>query len=91
VILAAAAAYAGSPHRPEREFVPYGATWLNKRRWEDPLPEGPEVRRPVQAFDPEAHYAWLRLVGSNPEEWAELCGWHGEREARRMLEARVAA
>lgn len=43
------------------------------------------------AFDPAAHGAWLREHHSSPSEWAELCGWHGEREARRMLESRVAA
>ncbi|MFD4957117.1 helix-turn-helix domain-containing protein [Microbacterium sp. NPDC058389] len=44
VILAAARAYVDSPHRPEKQFVPYGATWLNGDRWNDPLPEGPGVR-----------------------------------------------
>lgn len=39
VILAAARAYAESPYRPEKQFVPYGATWLNGERWSDPLPE----------------------------------------------------
>lgn len=37
-IVAAARAYAGSPHRPEKQFVPYGASWLNAERWNDPLP-----------------------------------------------------
>ena len=39
VIVAAAAAYAQSPFRPEKQFVPYAATWLNGDRWSDPLPE----------------------------------------------------
>lgn len=39
VIFEAARVYASSPHRPEKQFVPYGATWLNKDRWEDPPPE----------------------------------------------------
>lgn len=39
VIVAAARAYAESPHRPSLQFVPYGASWLNGERWADPLPE----------------------------------------------------
>lgn len=39
VILSAARGYAESPHRPERQYVPYGATWLNGEQWNDPLPE----------------------------------------------------
>lgn len=38
-IIAAARAYAESPYRPETRFVPYGASWLNGERWNDPLPE----------------------------------------------------
>lgn len=38
-IIAAARAYASSPYRPEKQFVPHGATWLNGDRWNDPLPE----------------------------------------------------
>lgn len=38
-IIAAARAYAESPYRPEARFVPYGASWLNGERWNDPLPE----------------------------------------------------
>ncbi len=41
VILEVARAYAASPFRPERQFVPHGATWLNGDRWNDPLPEAP--------------------------------------------------
>lgn len=39
VIVDAARAYAESPFRPEKQFVPHGATWLNGDRWNDPLPE----------------------------------------------------
>lgn len=39
VIIGAARAYASSPYRPEKQFVPYGASWLNGERWNDPLPE----------------------------------------------------
>jgi hypothetical protein len=38
-IVDAARAYSFSPHRPEKRFVPYGASWLNQDRWNDPLPE----------------------------------------------------
>jgi len=44
-ILAAARAYAMSPHRPDKQFVPYGASWLNAERWNDPLPEPPAALR----------------------------------------------
>lgn len=39
VIVDAARAYAASPYRPEKQFVPHGATWLNGDRWNDPAPE----------------------------------------------------
>lgn len=39
LIVDAARAYASSPYRPEKKFVPYGASWLNQDRWTDPLPE----------------------------------------------------
>ncbi|UGS27604.1 helix-turn-helix domain-containing protein [Microbacterium resistens] len=44
VIVEAARAYAQSPYRPERQFVPYGASWLNAERWNDPLPEPAQGR-----------------------------------------------
>ena len=50
-----------------------------------------DLLNPKRRQDPDAHYAFLREHRSNPSEWSELCGWHGEREARRILEARVAA
>ena len=42
VIVAAAQAYASSPFRPARQFVPHAATWLNGERWTDPPPLPPE-------------------------------------------------
>ncbi|WP_336642300.1 hypothetical protein [Microbacterium sp. MMO-56] len=45
VVLQAASAYAASPFLPERQFVPYAATWLNGERWNDPLPEAPGSAR----------------------------------------------
>lgn len=39
LIVAAARAFAESPYRPDKQFVPYGATWLNGERWTDPAPE----------------------------------------------------
>jgi len=45
MILRAATVYAESPYRPEKQFVPYGASWLNKDRWDDPAPEAPESPR----------------------------------------------
>ncbi|AXA95428.1 helix-turn-helix domain-containing protein [Microbacterium sp. PM5] len=38
-ILDAANAYVASPNRPEKQYVPHAATWLNGDRWDDPLPE----------------------------------------------------
>ena len=43
-IIDAAAAYAANPYRPEREFIPYPATWLNRGGWEDEL-DGPKQAR----------------------------------------------
>lgn len=47
VILTAARAYAESPNRPEKQFVPHAATWLNGERWNDPLPESRGGARPM--------------------------------------------
>jgi len=44
VILDAARSYAQSPYRPDKQFVPYGASWLNAERWNDPLPEPAQGR-----------------------------------------------
>ncbi|ALJ20398.1 helix-turn-helix domain-containing protein [Microbacterium sp. No. 7] len=48
-VVAAARAYAESPHRPEKQFVPYGATWLNGERWNDPTPEPRDISTAVGA------------------------------------------
>lgn len=45
LIVEMANAYANHPDRPAKQFVPYGATWLNAERWNDPLPEAPEADR----------------------------------------------
>lgn len=47
-IIFAAANYAQSPHRPEKQYVPHAATWLNGDRWDDPLPE---ARGPLSPID----------------------------------------
>lgn len=39
VILAGAVAYRDNPGRPDKEFIPYPATWLNRAGWDDDLPE----------------------------------------------------
>lgn len=39
VIIAAARTLAESPYRPELKFIPYGASWLNGERWNDPAPD----------------------------------------------------
>lgn len=43
LIVERAAAYAQHPHRPPKQYVPHGATWLRGDRWTDPLPEAPEA------------------------------------------------
>lgn len=43
-IVAAARLFAESPHLPAKQFVPYGATWLNGKLWNDPLPEPDEAK-----------------------------------------------
>lgn len=39
-IVDAAIAYRDNPGRPERQFIPYPATWLNREGWNDELPSG---------------------------------------------------
>lgn len=41
LIVATAQAYAASPYRPDKQFIPHATTWLNQERWNDPLPEAP--------------------------------------------------
>ena len=38
-IMAGAIAYRDNPGRPERQFIPHPATWLNRQGWNDELPE----------------------------------------------------
>lgn len=37
-IIAAAVAYRDNPGIPDRQFIPYPATWLNRAGWDDELP-----------------------------------------------------
>lgn len=70
-ILGAAHAYATSPWRPERQFVPHASTWLNGDRWDDPPPGPPEQRAapPSPAHRP-AVQAGLDLVAQFAQEEA---------------------
>ena len=68
VIIAAAKAFADSPYRPEKQFIPYAATWLNGERWTDPLPEAPEAEKPKGPAVP--------YVPSQQEFKAMLCQKH---------------
>lgn len=52
VIISAAKAFSASPYRPEKQFIPYAATWLNGERWTDPLPDAPEAEKPKGAPTP---------------------------------------
>lgn len=45
-ILRAALDYAIHPHRPAKQFVPHGSTWLNGERWNDGPPTAPESEGP---------------------------------------------
>lgn len=53
-IIDAVRAFAESPYRPEKQFIPYGATWLNQERWNDPPPEPPEDKNVKLATQPTA-------------------------------------
>lgn len=64
-IIFAAAAYAQSPHRPEKKFVPYASSWLNGERWNDPLPEADTSRR-LSPVDMGRAAAELLAVESHP-------------------------
>ena len=66
-ILDAAREYACHPARPEKQFVPYAATWLNGDRWDDPLPEAPP---PPQTFARQRQQNALSLVGAYKEREA---------------------
>jgi hypothetical protein len=39
VILSGAVAYRDNPGRPDKQFIPHPATWLNRAGWDDELPE----------------------------------------------------
>jgi hypothetical protein len=52
VIISVAKAFSASPHRPEKQFIPFAATWLNGERWTDPLPDAPEAEKPKGAPTP---------------------------------------
>lgn len=60
-IIFAAAAYAQSPNRPEKKFVPHASTWLNGDRWNDPLPEA-DARARLSSLDMGRAAAELLLV-----------------------------
>ncbi|WP_454113523.1 hypothetical protein [Microbacterium maritypicum] len=64
-IIFAAAAYAQSPHRPEKKFVPYASSWLNGERWNDPLPEADTSRR-LSSVDMGRAAAELLAVENHP-------------------------
>jgi hypothetical protein len=49
IILAEAYAYVHHPHRPAKQFVPHGATWLNGERWNDGEPTAAENTRPSKS------------------------------------------
>lgn len=42
-IVSAATAYAASPYKPELQFIPMPATWLNGERWLDDQPQPSQV------------------------------------------------
>jgi hypothetical protein len=57
LIVEAARKYAADPNLPEKQFIPYPATWLNRGSWDDePLPER-DGRPSTRDDDPEL--AWL--------------------------------
>ncbi|MCW4458164.1 hypothetical protein [Microbacterium sp. MPKO10] len=61
VIVDAAHALWSSPYLPERQFIPYPASWLNGERWNDPLPEPPEQKnRPSRD---QANMAFVAQLG----------------------------
>lgn len=43
VIIQAATLYGNSPYKPEQQFIPMPATWLNGERWLDDAPTAPQV------------------------------------------------
>ncbi|MCU1439983.1 MAG: hypothetical protein JWP85_980 [Rhodoglobus sp.] len=65
-IVAIATEYANHPHRKPKQFVPYGATWLNRDRWLDPMPEPDEMaqRRPTRN---DNNLAYLQRLAAEQE------------------------
>jgi biotin operon repressor len=61
-IVYSATAYVNHPHRPERQYVPHGATWLRGDRWTDPLPQAPEPVRGARRMPEDRMRATLALV-----------------------------
>lgn len=51
----AAREYSNHPHRPAKQFVPHGATWLNGERWNDGPPTTPEAERTKPTPTDRAH------------------------------------
>jgi hypothetical protein len=59
-IIASAAEYAASPHRPEMQFVPMPSTWLNGERWLDDAPTAPaQVTKAQRNLSTVAHFEQL--------------------------------
>lgn len=65
IVLAAQALWE-SPHRPEKQYIPYPATWLNREQWNDPAPEPPESKGGRQGVaKADTNFAeYERLYGS---------------------------
>ena len=61
-VLVAVRAYAASPNLPERQYIPYPATWLNREGWEDEAPA------PIVTRGSEKQAASLALVARYREE-----------------------
>ena len=63
VILAGARRFAADPNLPEKQYVAYPATWLNRGSWDDePLPERADGLTAAKAEDP---YAGRRRFGQS--------------------------
>lgn len=65
LILERAITYAGHPHRPARQFVPYASSWLNQDRWEDPPPQAPEGQQ--RAPTPSQRLLATLALADNPK------------------------
>ncbi|PWC05432.1 hypothetical protein [Agromyces badenianii] len=67
-IIAAAIAYRDNPNRPEKQFIPHPATWLNRDGWNDEL-DGPRDQRNGKPAPMERMQRILALV---PDDHMEL-------------------